>query len=169
MVNKRFYFTLRSLMANFNIFSNTNIYFNRFLFIFIFYFFFFLFICLFFFPFIYSFFFSFIEEVIEFESSCESEKLSQKLSQKSVGTYSDVDINFYDDNEPQAKKQRGSVNVFTPKVAMLDKLRISNTGAVMLIGSISEASGYDLQSLILNEKSAALHRSRLRKLQADKI
>lgn len=103
---------------------------------------------------------------------------STTFSQRSVGEYSNLAFdegpNSFaesdDESEPAAKKVRGNVNVVNENVvSVLDKCKITDRNAVLIIAAVAQSLGHDLKSLVINRSSIKRYRENLRAAKAANI
>lgn len=75
-----------------------------------------------------------------------------------------------DCSSPLLKRRRGIKNIFTPKViAALDKSKISDRNAVLLIVAVLEAAELDVNDFIINKSSVQRHRNIVREKRFNQI
>lgn len=115
---------------------------------------------------------------MEWESSDEG--TPRILSQKSIGTYSNISTDDFQNDFPDlapsgdgpsaSKKSRGTVSVINEKVAaVLDQCQLSDRKSVHLIIAIAQSLGQDVNSLVVNRTSIHNYREKLRECKAQNI
>lgn len=83
------------------------------------------------------------------------------FSQTSVREYSNLSFDggvndfyteFNEEAEPAAKRVRGNVNVINENiVSILDKLKLTDRNAMLIIAAVAQSLGRNLRSLVLNQ------------------
>ena len=96
--------------------------------------------------------------------------LESSTSASSTKEEEDIFVGSKSSNMTPSTSKRGSQHVLTPDlVATLDRNKVSDRAAVMVIGETARSLGQGIQPLILNRSSIRLQQQKHRKVTADRI